>query len=160
MASSLEKLVDATDKSDLRLTQKEFGDQTELILRKGDYPYEYFDSMEIFNETQLPPIDKFYSKLSDESIIQKDYEHAQKVWQGFNCKTVGNYHDLYLKTEGVVGWCDGPGKTSSAGASYNFNNSRARAYCACSRCGWGGLDIFILIYPFSSFSLSVGDGSI
>ena len=99
MASSLEKLVDATDKSDFRLTQKEFGDQTELILRKGDYPYEYFDSMERFNETQLPPIDKFYSKLSDESISQKDYEHAQKVWQEFNCKTLGDYHDLYLKTD-------------------------------------------------------------
>ena len=26
--------------------------------------------------------------------------------------------------------------------------------------GWGGLDIFTLIYPFSSFSLSLGDGSI
>ena len=24
--------------------------------------------------------------------------------------------------------------------------------------GWGGLDIFTLIYPFSSFSLSSGDG--
>ena len=30
----------------------------------------------------------------------------------------------------------------------------------CSRCGWGGLDIFTLIYPFSSFSLSLGDGPI
>ena len=38
---------------------------------------------------------------------------------------------------GVVGWCDGAGLTSSAGASYNFDNSRAWAYCACSRCGWG-----------------------
>ena len=26
--------------------------------------------------------------------------------------------------------------------------------------GWGGLDIFTLIYPFSSFSLSLGDGPI
>ena len=57
MASLLEKLVDAADKSDFRLTQKEFADQTELILRKGVYPYKYFDSMERFNETQLPPID-------------------------------------------------------------------------------------------------------
>ena len=32
--------------------------------------------------------------------------------------------------------------------------SKARAYCACSRCGWGGgcLDIFTLIYPFSPVS--------
>ena len=50
--------------------------------------------------------------------------------------------------------------SSSAGASYNFDFGRARAYCACSRCGWGGLDIFTLVYPFSSFSLSLGDGPI
>ena len=37
--------------------------------------------------------------------------------------------------KGVVGWCDGPVKTSSAGASYNLDDSRARAYYACSRCG-------------------------
>ena len=26
--------------------------------------------------------------------------------------------------------------------------------------GWGGMDIFTHIYPFSSFSLSLGDGPI
>ena len=35
----------------------------------------------------------------------------------------------------------------------HFDNSRARAYCACSRFGWGGLDIFTLIYPPLSPSL-------
>ena len=30
-----------------------------------------------------------------------------------------------------------------AGASYNLDDSRARAYCACSRCGLGCLDIFL-----------------
>ena len=62
-----------------------------------------------------------------------------------------------LPIKGVVGWCDGAGLTSSAGASYNLDFSRARAYCACSGCGWGCLDIFTLIYPFS---LSLGDGPI
>ena len=42
----------------------------------------------------------------------------------------------------------------SAGASYNFDNSRARAYALIVGAGGGGLDIFTLIYPFSSFSLS------
>ena len=37
----------------------------------------------------------------------------------------------------MVGWCSGAGYTSSAGASYNLDYSRARAYCACSRSGWG-----------------------
>ena len=41
-----------------------------------------------------------------------------------------------------------------AGASYNLDYSRARAYCAGSRCGWG------LFGHFYSFSLSLGDGAI
>ena len=63
--------------------------------------------------------------------------------------------------EGVVGWCDGPGLTSSAGASYNLDYSRARAYCACSRCGWGLFGHFFsrLSFLFSN-SLSLGDGLI
>ena len=56
---------------------------------------------------------------------------------------------------GGVGWCDGPGLASSAGASYNLDDSRARAYCACSRCGWGCLVIFTLLCLFSSLSPSL-----
>ena len=48
-------------------------------------------------------------------------------------------------TAGLVGWCVGPGQTSIAGASYNLDVCRARAYCACSRCGSGCLDIFVLL---------------
>ena len=68
---------------------------------------------------------------------------------------------MYKFCGGVVGWCDGAGLTSSAGASYNLDYSRARAYCTCSRCGWG---LFGHFYPhlsfLSSFSLSLGDGPI
>ena len=38
--------------------------------------------------------------------------------------------------------------------------SGARAYCACGKAGGGCLDIFSVIYHFSSFSLSLGDGPI
>ena len=99
MASSLENLVKATNKSDFKITKSEFGDKTDIILRKGVYPYEYIDSLDRFNETQLPSMDKFYSNLSDEKIKDVDYEHMQKVWNEFNCKTIGDYHDLYLKTD-------------------------------------------------------------
>ena len=36
-------------------------DGFELLTRKGVYPYEYMDSMEKFQETQLPEIENFYS---------------------------------------------------------------------------------------------------
>ena len=53
------------------------------------------------------------------------------------------------------------GKLPVPGRPSNLADSRARAYCACSGCGWGYLGIFTLIYLFlSSFSLSLGDGPI
>ena len=52
----------------------------------------------------------------------------------------------------MVGWCDGAGYTSSAGASYNLDNSRARSAVGS---GGGCLDIFTLIYPFSPISPSL-----
>ena len=47
------------------------------------------------------------------------------------------------------------GKASVSGRPTNLDNSRARAYCACSRCGLGNLDIFFSRLSFLfSFSLS------
>ena len=52
------------------------------------------------------------------------------------------------------------GKLSVPGRPTNLNYSRARAYCAYSRCGWGLFGLFSLVYYISSFSLSLGDGPI
>jgi len=41
----------------------------------------------------------FYSSLTREHINDKDYEHAKQVWTAFQCKTLGDYHDLYLRTD-------------------------------------------------------------
>ena len=79
MASSLEKLVSSTDKSNFEITRNVFSNKTDLILRKGIYPYEYIDSYDRFNEPYLPPIENFYSKLTDEKVKQEDYDHAQRV---------------------------------------------------------------------------------
>ena len=53
------------------------------------------------------------------------------------------------------------GKLSVPERATNLDNGRARAYGACSRCGWGFfLDIFSLVYLFSFLSPSLGDGPI
>ena len=42
-----------------------------------------------------------------------------------------------------------------------FDYSRARAYCTCSRCGWGLFGhLYSQLSLISSFSLSLGDGPI
>ena len=67
--------------------------------QKGFYPYDYIDSAEKFNDQQLPSKDMFYSLLTDEGITDDSYTRAQKVWNTFKMKTMGKYHDLYLKSD-------------------------------------------------------------
>ena len=52
-----------------------------LLLRKGVYPYEYMVSWERFDGTSLPDKKYFCSELNLEDITDKDYSHAQKVFE-------------------------------------------------------------------------------
>ena len=71
----------------------------DLLTRKGVYPYDYVSSIEKLSETQLPPKEEFYSKLNDEDITDDDYQHAKNVWNTFECKSIRDYHNLYLKSD-------------------------------------------------------------
>ena len=73
-----------------------------LLLRKGVYPYEDMDNQEKFDETTLPPNEAFYSNLNLESISDEDYAHAQKIWEVFEIKNRGKYHDLYVKSDTLL----------------------------------------------------------
>ena len=73
-----------------------------LLLRKGVYPYQYMDSCEKFHETTLPNKGSFYSKLNKEGITDEDYEHAQKVWDLFGIRNLGEYHDLYIQSDTLL----------------------------------------------------------
>ena len=53
-----------------------------------------------------------------------------------------------------------PSYSSSAGVSYNLDDSRARPIALAVGAGGGCLDIFTLLYHFFSFFLSPGDGPI
>ena len=48
---------------------------------------------------QLPTKEEFFSILSNEHITDEDYKHAQNVWKTFKLKNMGEYHDLYLKSD-------------------------------------------------------------
>ena len=100
MASSLDKLSSNLDKEQFtNLNSMNKGDQLELLKRKDVYPYDYVNRLDRLAELQLPPKETFYSKLNDEHISDEDYEHAQKVWEAFDCKTLKDYHDLYLESD-------------------------------------------------------------
>ena len=100
MASSLDRLVANLDELALQCVKKFFrGEQFNLVMRKGVYPYDYVDSITKLSETKLPPQEQFYSELNHSSISDENYEHARKVWKYFDMKTIRDYHNLYLKTD-------------------------------------------------------------
>ena len=100
MSSSLDKLVSNLPVEALKYTSEKFQkEKFNLMTRKGIYPYDYMDSFDKFNKTELPTKEEFYSQLSDEHISDEDYTHAKKVWNTFKLQTMGEYHNLYLKSD-------------------------------------------------------------
>ena len=100
MSSSLDKLVSNLPAEALKYTSKRFQkEKLNLMTRKGIYPYDCMDSFEKFNKTELPTKEEFYSILNNEHISDEDYCHAKKVWNTFQLQTMGEYHNLYLKSD-------------------------------------------------------------
>ena len=71
----------------------------DLLTEKGVYPYDYMTDVSKFDETALPSKQAFYSYLYEEDITDEDYRRAQRIWEHFNIKNIGEYHDLYLMTD-------------------------------------------------------------
>ena len=82
--------------NDFKYLSQEFSsDLLELVKQKGVYPYEHIDS---FDE-KLPDRYDLFSSLKDERINEADYLHAINIWNTFKMNTMGDYQDLYLKTD-------------------------------------------------------------
>ena len=60
----------------------------------------------------------FYSKLYLEDITDEDYKHAQNVFEEFNIKILGEYHDLYVQSDILL----------LADVSENFRNECIEIY--------------------------------
>ena len=109
MATSIEKLADnlALDKTTeekrkvFKNISQHFSDdiEFELMTKKGIYPYDYIDKYERLFENKLPSKDCFNSKLYDSTCDDLDYKTAQDVWNTFKCKSMLEYHNLYLITD-------------------------------------------------------------
>ncbi|CAH3125737.1 unnamed protein product [Porites lobata] len=99
LQTSLANLVSNLQPDDFHNTKREFKKNVDLLTRKGVYPYDYVSSLDKLSETQLPPKEEFYSKLNDEEITDDDYQHANNVLDSFNCETLRDYHNIYLKSD-------------------------------------------------------------
>ena len=84
-----------SSKNDIIKTEK----CLDLLTEKGVYPYDYMNAFDKFNDEQLPSKEQFYSRLTEEGITNDDYTKAKQIWKHFDIKNMGEYHDLYLKTD-------------------------------------------------------------
>ena len=81
------------------MTESYTSNHFRLIRREGDYPNDYMDSFGRFEETELPSQDAFFRKLSGSPCSDSEYTHATRVWEAFRCKTMADYHDIYLQLD-------------------------------------------------------------
>ena len=101
MNAGLDKLASyLTDFPILRSRFSNYDTETIKLLQcKGVFPYDFVDCYEKLDLTDLPDISQFYNKLNECNISNSEYIRAQKVWGQFKCKTLGEYSDLYMKTD-------------------------------------------------------------
>ena len=101
MASSLGKLASNMEDDQCKHLREFYKEEEvfRLMRRKGVYPYEYMDGWKKFEETSLLSKDAFYSRFNMKDISDHDHEHAQQMWNIIEKKTLGCYHNTYLKTD-------------------------------------------------------------
>ena len=63
------------------------------------YPYDFMSSWGMFDLTELPTKEHVYNILNDQDITDDEYAHEKKVWRTFKLKNMGEYHNLYLKSD-------------------------------------------------------------
>ena len=96
MASKLKDLVKDLTDDDFHETKAVFGEKTNLMKRKGIFPYEWLTTVEKFKCENLPSKEEFFSRFHEEGISQDDHDFAKKIWQEFQIKNMGEFHDKYL----------------------------------------------------------------
>lgn len=103
MSSSLDHLSSLLPSEKKKIVHSEFhefnAERIQMLERKGVFPYDYVDSWSKLDETTLPPKSAFFSKLTESEISDDDYEFATNVYNKFEISTLGEYSDLYLKTD-------------------------------------------------------------
>ena len=93
MNSGLHSLVKNLSNNDSKYLPEKFsGKFLVLVKEKGVYPYEYMNSFKKFFKDKLPDKCEIFNSLKDKCITEKDYQRAKM-------KTMGYYHNLYLRPD-------------------------------------------------------------
>ena len=115
LACGLDSLVKGLPEGEDVCMRRYFGEENaKLLNRKGVYPYEHLDGLERFEETCLPPKERFDSYLKQGSIFEEgckknkiepnvisdeEYAYAQQVWKELGCQNFGDYTETYCMAD-------------------------------------------------------------
>ena len=102
MPQSLEKLASFLPKEKFIYLESQFSmqktaSQTDSLKRKRVYPYTYMDTFDKFCEEKLTA-KEFWENTregGEVTISDRDLEQANSAFEEFDCKTLGDYHDLF-----------------------------------------------------------------
>ena len=103
--ASLDKLVQNLPSDQFSLHEQRFQEWptslVNLLKQKSSFPYCYVDSFENLQETQLTLQDKWTKSLqqSEVTVSEDEYKQALQVFNLFSCQNIGEYYNLYLKTD-------------------------------------------------------------
>ena len=74
-----------------------------LPTRKGHFPYSYLDSFPKFEKPLLNYGDDWKNTLTGKNdISEADVAQAFKIYTLFGCRNLGDYHDVYLRTDVLI----------------------------------------------------------
>jgi hypothetical protein len=100
LSTGLDTLIKNLDASEMHITKKYIPDRMYPFMKaKSVYPYEWVSSAACFDYNGLPPIELFYSHLSQSNLKQTDYDQGVKEYGVLECKNFGDFHDYYLKKD-------------------------------------------------------------
>ena len=104
VSQSLDNLAKTLKTGDFLLLKEFFSNIPDQLFckltQKGFFPYSFHDNFAKFEEL-LPDFgDSWKNSLTGKAdITLQDYQHALDIYKKFGCTNLGDYHDVYLKTD-------------------------------------------------------------
>lgn len=103
MASSLDKLTQGLTTDQKVYTMKYLKEkfpllskaELESLLKKGIFPYSYFDSVEKLDEIEFPAYEAFVNDLTGENVAEKAYLDAKELYHRLGFKSFREWLLLY-----------------------------------------------------------------
>ena len=66
--------------------------------QKGFFPYEYVTSLDVLEETSLPPHEAFFSSLTKSNISKEDYRYCQQVLNDNSMSSLKYFLQWYVNS--------------------------------------------------------------